>query len=201
MLRYSSDQYSTSRAHSKQHESLNHDDVLQIALIWTLFETGSASVRSGAILSAYIYLCTGSNSTVGYVQGITGIAQVHTFSVVLQFCGAKKLCFNCCLLCCLQMVAALPAGWMADKYRRDYILKGAAALGAIAGASLAITLLYKLPVNVLFGACALLGTYTGFNNAPLEALFADCVPRGKRWGHLQAICLYPLTAMLSAQLS
>ncbi|KAL0048731.1 hypothetical protein WJX82_009744 [Trebouxia sp. C0006] len=125
---------------------------VKLALIWTLFETGSASVRSGAILSAYIYLCTGSNSTVGYVQGITGIAQ---------------------------MVAALPAGWMADKYRRDYILKGAAALGAIAGASLAITLLYKLPVNVLFGACALLGTYTGFNNAPLEALFADCIPRGK----------------------
>lgn len=50
----------------------------QIALIWSLFETGSASVRSGAVLSAYIYLCTNRNSTVGYVQGVTGIAQVKT---------------------------------------------------------------------------------------------------------------------------
>ncbi len=72
MSRYSSDQHSTSGAHSKQYESLNHDDVLQLVLMWTLFETGSASVRSGAILSAYIYLCTGSNSTVGYVQGVKG---------------------------------------------------------------------------------------------------------------------------------
>lgn len=125
---------------------------VKIALIWTLFETGSASVRSGAVLSQYIYLCSGSNSTVGYVQGITGIAQ---------------------------MVAALPAGWLADKYRRDYILKGAAALGTVAGATLAVTLLNKLPVAYLCVACGLLGSYTGFNNAPLEALFADCTPRGK----------------------
>ena len=80
----------------------------------------------------------------------------------------------------MQMVAALPAGWLADKYRRDRILKGAAVLGALAGTSLAITLLNQLPVKALFGACALLGSYTGFNNAPLEALFADCIPRGKR---------------------
>ena len=49
----------------------------QVALVWSLFETGSASVRSGAVLSAYIYLCTDRNSTVGYVQGITGVAQVQ----------------------------------------------------------------------------------------------------------------------------
>ena len=52
----------------------------QIALIWSLFETGSASVRSEAVLSAYIYLCTARNSTVGYVQGVTGIAQVKAAS-------------------------------------------------------------------------------------------------------------------------
>ena len=78
------------------------------------------------------------------------------------------------------MLAALPAGCLADRYRRDYVLKGAAVLGTIAAATLAIALLYQLPVPSLFGACALLGIYTGFNNAPLEALFADCIPRGKR---------------------
>ena len=83
-------------------------------------------------------------------------------------------------VCCLQMLAALPAGCLADNYRRDYVLKGAAVLGAIAAATLAIALLYQLPVPSLFGACALLGMYTGFNNAPLEALFADCISRGRR---------------------
>lgn len=80
----------------------------------------------------------------------------------------------------LQMLAALPAGWLADQYRRDFVLKGAAALGMVAAATLAIALLYQLPVQSLFGACALLGIYTGFNNAPFEALFADCIQRGKR---------------------
>ena len=80
----------------------------------------------------------------------------------------------------MQMVAALPAGWLADKYRRDNILRGAAVLGTVAGSSMALALLYKSPMAQLFLACALLGSYTGFNNAPLEALYADCAPRGKR---------------------
>lgn len=78
------------------------------------------------------------------------------------------------------MFAALPAGWLADKYRRDRILKLAAVLGALAGISLAVTLVKSLPMKALFAAMALLGGYTGFNNAPLEALFADCIPRGRR---------------------
>ena len=36
------------------------------------------SVRSGDCLSAFVYLVKGSNSWVGYVQGINGIMQVHT---------------------------------------------------------------------------------------------------------------------------
>ena len=78
------------------------------------------------------------------------------------------------------MLAALPAGWLADKYRRDRVLKVAAVIGTLAGASLAVALVDALPIQALFGAMALLGCYTGFNNAPLEALFADCIPRGKR---------------------
>ena len=39
----------------------------QFALWWALFENASASVRSGDIFSAYVYLLTGSNSWVGPV--------------------------------------------------------------------------------------------------------------------------------------
>lgn len=48
----------------------------QLALWFNLLETGSASVRSGDALSAYVYLVTKSNAAVGYVQGFNGIAQV-----------------------------------------------------------------------------------------------------------------------------
>jgi hypothetical protein len=46
--------------------------------------------------------------------------------------------------------------------------------GFIASASLAIMLLFKLPVDVLFGTGSLLESYTGCNNAPVEIRFADC---------------------------
>ena len=39
-------------------------------------ETGSQSIRSGDILSAYVYLYRGSNSEVGYIQGVNGVMQV-----------------------------------------------------------------------------------------------------------------------------
>ena len=55
-----------------------HSDLgwqLQLALWWSLFENASASVRSGDIFSGFIYLISGSNSTVGYIQGINGCMQ------------------------------------------------------------------------------------------------------------------------------
>ena len=48
----------------------------QLALWWSSFENASASVRSGDIFSAFIYLLTGRNSIVGYIQGVNGIMQV-----------------------------------------------------------------------------------------------------------------------------
>lgn len=50
---------------------------VQLALWWSLFENASASVRSGDIFSGFIYLISGSNSTVGYIQGINGCMQVR----------------------------------------------------------------------------------------------------------------------------
>ena len=49
----------------------------QLALWWSLFENASASVRSGDIFSGFIYLISGSNSTVGYIQGINGCMQAR----------------------------------------------------------------------------------------------------------------------------
>lgn len=51
---------------------------MQLGLAWSALEIASASVRSGDCLSAFVYLVKGSNSWVGYVQGINGIMQACT---------------------------------------------------------------------------------------------------------------------------
>ena len=59
---------------------------LQLALWWSLFENASASVRSGDIFSGFIYLISGSNSTVGYIQGINGCMQASLVDSYTSMC-------------------------------------------------------------------------------------------------------------------
>ncbi|PRW58602.1 MFS general substrate transporter [Chlorella sorokiniana] len=131
-------------------EPLNYN--VKLALWWALWENCSSSVRSGDVLSALLFLLTGSNTTVGLVQGLNGIAQ---------------------------LVAALPAGYLADRHRRDTLLRAGALVGAAAGGLLAAALAWRPTVPMLAAASALLGCYSGTYNAALEALFADSVPPGR----------------------
>ena len=59
--------------------------MLQLGLFWTVVETASMSIRSGDVLSAYIYLLTGTNSDVGFVQGVNGGMQVTCLYRTLAF--------------------------------------------------------------------------------------------------------------------
>ena len=80
-----------------------------------------------------------------------------------------------------QLVVAFPAGWLADRTRRDAVLCLAAGIGAIAGLSLLTAVIFELQVAYIFAAAALLGTYRGFNNPALESIYADSVPTGYRY--------------------
>lgn len=104
------------------------------------------------MLSAYLFLLSGNNRDVGFVQGVNGS---------------------------MQLLVAFPAGWLADHMRRDRVLRIAAALGAIAGCALLTALVLQLDVTYLFLAAALLGVYRGFNNPALESIYADSVPTGQ----------------------
>ncbi len=86
-----------------------------------------------------------------------------------------------------QLVAALPAGFLADRHRRDTLLRAGALVGAAAGGLLAAALAWRPTVPMLAAASALLGCYSGTYNAALEALFADSVPPGRRWA--ACVCL------------
>lgn len=59
----------------------------QLALHWSLWENFSASIRSGDVLSAYLYLLTGDNAVVGYVQGANGILQARAGAAGAGFCS------------------------------------------------------------------------------------------------------------------
>lgn len=79
----------------------------------------------------------------------------------------------------MQLAASLPAGWLSDHTgARAAVLRGAAAIGLAAGAAMAYALLATPALWHVVAAMAALGTYRGFNNPPMEALFADSVRAG-----------------------
>jgi MFS family permease len=80
----------------------------------------------------------------------------------------------------LQIFAALPAGFLADHYRRDRVLRIAAAIGFTAALIMATGLYLERALWHFVLAMALLGTYKGFNNPAIESIFADSVQTGKR---------------------
>lgn len=131
---------------------LNLNPNVRLTLWWTWVETASSSIRSGDVLSAFIYLRTGDNSVVGYIQGVNGA---------------------------MQLLLAVPAGWLADRYRRDAVLRGAAAVGAVAAAFMGWVLFTDAPVWSLYVALGLIGGYRGFNNPAIESIFSDSVATGQ----------------------
>jgi len=125
---------------------------VRLSLWWTVVENVSASVRSGDAVSAYLYLLTKKNSVVGFVQGINGI---------------------------MQLVAAIPAGYVADIWRRDSVLRAGSLFGLAGGIALAWGVARDQTAVAVAAAMALLGTYRGIYNSALEALFADSVETGR----------------------
>lgn len=125
---------------------------VRLSLWWTIAENISGSIRSGDALSAFIFLLTKKNSMVGFVQGINGI---------------------------MQLLTSMPAGWLADKVRRDTVLRVGAGVGLTGGAALAYAVTFANSTVAVAFAMALCGAYRGFYNPSLEALFADSVERGR----------------------
>lgn len=119
------------------------------------FVDGSCfSVWNATVLQQLLYMLGGDhNTTVGYVAGTTGGSQV---------------------------VAAILGSWLADKkIGRQDVIRIAAVCG-LCGVALtsAATRTEKLPV--FYVAAVAWGSYIGFNNPAVEALFGDSIPNGKR---------------------
>ena len=140
-----------SKAESANHLK-NHNVILTLIVVAL---TGCAdSLWAGTVLAAYIYIKTNdSNSKVGNVEAANGLATLLT---------------------------ALPVGYIADKYGKDR----ACALGGVflllANGVTSWTIATDESYYFLLGAMFLWGVGSGVVSGPVQALYADSIPAGKR---------------------
>lgn len=125
---------------------------------WTLLDGLAMGMWNYSILGPYLFKLCGDNRHAGYAEGIQGT---------------------------LQALAALPAGVLADRSRRDRVLQFSAFIGL---AGIAVTLIgLTRPFNhwqsdyaLLVSGLGLFGIYMGAVTPPLWSIYADSVPSGNR---------------------
>ncbi len=144
---------------------------VRLGLAFTFLGAAARGVWSFSTLSNYLQGMTGSVLSVGAAEGVQGIAQA---------------------------LVALLAGWYADKFARDVVLKFAGLIGIVTIAFLMVVLLVpgwdfhnpgdpvwawmdaSVRYPLLVAALAFWGAYQGVWNTSLETIFADSVPMGQR---------------------
>ena len=106
-----------------------------------------------------LILADGSNTMVGYTEAIQGVSM---------------------------LVTALPIGYVADRMGKAPVIKIGGVLNFLAVGLTAYTIINPqhwspdVQFWVLCGAMVLWGIVTGILSGPLQALFADSIPTGKR---------------------
>ncbi len=146
-------------------KSMNYN--VKLIFGFYLFNSLGRGIWMGTALSMYIYIFAGEPG------GLFGLSQ----SVVLGLTSAASGI--------TMTIFVFPAGFFADKYRRDILLKIAGVIGIIGLGFIAFgnSFLY------IFLALFMLGLFNAFIRPSIEALFADSVISGYRskiysWGHL-----------------
>lgn len=125
---------------------------VQTAYVFTLFYWAGRSILFQQVISGYVFVLTNSNKPVGVVKGIQGISQ---------------------------LVFSFPAGYFADRIRRDTILKLSAVIGLVASA-LTFWAVEASYMNLLYVTFGLWGLFAALQSPAMEALFADSIPHGER---------------------
>ena len=126
---------------------------VKLTLLYTAIVFAGRSIWSQSVLSAFVYLLKGNDpEAVGYITAVMGIAQ---------------------------MVFSVPSGFVADRYRRDTLLRFGSLIGVMA---IAVTLAacWRGDFVALVMALVVWGCFWGVNNTALSALFADSVRPGQR---------------------
>ncbi len=113
----------------------------------------------GNVLSTYIFfLANNSYETLGLLSAATGLSMT---------------------------LVVFPAGFLADRFRRDWMLKVASIIGIMS----LVVIIIAQDINLILVSLVLWGAFQGINRPALEAIFADSIPSKTRsriysWNHL-----------------
>ena len=132
----------------KSFPKLNHN--VRLVLLFTFMQSLGRGIWMGNVLSTFIYILSDSSSE---LLGLTSAATGITMTIVV-----------------------FPSGLLADRLRRDWMLRAAAIFGLI---SVGI-LFFANNLTMIFVALIIWGLYQGITRPALEAIFADSVPKGNR---------------------
>ena len=133
-----------------------------LILLYTFCNFAGRSLWSQSVLATFVFLLTNDKpEDVGLITAVMGISQ---------------------------LVMSFPAGVLADKYRRDTMLKLSSGIGIVAILSTTCTLVLcmrggthgTMNFSYLTVSLAIWGCFRGISNTSLSALFADSIPTGQR---------------------
>jgi len=134
-----------------------------MTFVFRISNGAAQSVWGNSILALWIFVVEGSNSDATVKVGLASSFQGMATVLVGWF-----------------------AGWAADKFRRDRIIRLGGVTGFFAIAT-TVSAVLSGPCNLVeyrfaltCTACALWGVFQGVTNASVEALFGDSVPTGER---------------------
>jgi len=144
------------QAHSvdqKKVSSLRNHNVL-LTLVVVFISACADALWAGTVLAAYLYIKTGdSNAKVGYAEAASGLSM---------------------------LVAALPVGYVADKYGREKACLIGAFFLLVANGVTTWTISQDEAYFYIIVAMCFWGVGTGVVSGPVQALFADSIPTGSR---------------------
>ena len=132
---------------------------VKLVFAYSFFQSLGRGIWMGNVLSVWIYLIANeSNELLGLTSAITGLAMTIT---------------------------VLPAGFIADKTAKRYVLRLASGIGFIG----LLAAFFANSLEMIFIALLFWGLLQGMNRPSVESIFADSVESGSRssiyaWVHL-----------------
>ena len=133
---------------------------VKLTLCFTMLLSVSSSLLFDNPFAQLTYLLRNDNTSVGLASGVKGL---------------------------VQLLMALPAGALADRFGRQRLLRAAAIVMAICSSYTAFVLIHLRPrvsdssfFYFLTSAACVWGVFMGIHSAPLAALFGDSVASGNR---------------------
>ncbi len=123
---------------------------VKFILIFVLTQSLGRGIWMGNVLSSYIYLISNqSNQILGWTSAASGI---------------------------MLTIVVFPSGVMADRFRRDWMLR----IASVIGITSVLILFFAVDLTQIIISLVFWGLYQGLTRPALEALFADSVPSGTR---------------------